>query len=170
MVPMQTERLTLREVTEDDAAFIRALVNEPDWLANIGDRGVRNEDDARAYIRDKMMAAYRADGFGMYVVALQDSAEPVGLCGLVNRETLDDVDIGFALRKAHWGRGYALEAARAVLQLARAPLGLPRVVAIALADNAPSRRLLEKLDMQLVREYSDEKGDHMALYAIQLDA
>jgi len=84
----------------------------------------------------------------MYLVALRGSGERLGICGLISREGLSDVNIGYAFLQAYWGRGYALEAARAVLAHAHAALGLRRVLAITAPENQPSVRLLERLGMQ----------------------
>src|SRR5690349_7590910 len=115
----ESARLVLRHATRDDAAFVLRQVNQPDWLRNIGDRKVRSVDDARAYVETRMLAPYQALGYGMYVIVLKATGEPIGMCGLVQRDYLPDPDIGFSLLQAHWGRGYALEAARAVVEHAR---------------------------------------------------
>jgi [ribosomal protein S5]-alanine N-acetyltransferase len=145
---MKTERLTLRELAEGDERFILELLNEPDFLRNIGDRGVRDEAAAARYIADGPRASYARNGFGLYCVTRND--EPIGICGLLKRDTLADVDIGFAFLERFRGDGYALEAATAVMGQA-IDRGLPRVVAITVDDNASSIRLLEKLGMQFER-------------------
>jgi RimJ/RimL family protein N-acetyltransferase/protein tyrosine phosphatase (PTP) superfamily phosphohydrolase (DUF442 family) len=147
----ESRRLRLRQVTGNDAHFIRRLVNEPSWLKYIGDRGVHTLDDARRYIADGPQRSYAANGFGLYLVELKEDSEPLGMCGLLRRDTLPDVDIGFALVPEHWGRGYAYEAAAATLRFAREVLRLPRVVAITRPDNGPSNRLLERLGLRFER-------------------
>ncbi|WP_237066354.1 GNAT family N-acetyltransferase [Microbulbifer guangxiensis] len=151
MFKLDTPRLVLREMTEDDAPLMLAVLNDPDFLRNVGDRGVRTEDDARRYIVDGPIAAYKRQNFGMYKVELKDGS-PIGLCGLVKRDGLDDVDIGFALLPDYRSQGYALEAAEAVMQFARESVGLRRIVAIAQPANLPSVQLLEKLGMQQERK------------------
>ena len=116
------------------------LVNDPDWIRYIGDRGVRTEDDARAYLERGPIAMYARQGFGLWRVARRDDDEPVGMCGLIKRDTLPDVDIGFAFLPAYRGLGYAAEAAAATLALASTRYGLTRVVAIASPDNDRSLR------------------------------
>ncbi|QBB69309.1 N-acetyltransferase [Pseudolysobacter antarcticus] len=143
-----TERLQLRELNTDDAEFIFELVNEPAWLQNIGDKGVRNLIDAQQYITNGPQASYAKFGFGLYLVALRNSDVAVGICGLVKRETLADVDIGFAFLSRFWGNGYAVEAATAVLAHGRGVIGLPRVVAITAPDNLGSKRVLEKIGLR----------------------
>lgn len=150
-VTFATRRLRLRPVTADDAPFILRLVNEPSWLRYIGDRGVRTLDDARRYIAEGPQRSYTTNGFGLCLVERKDDAEPLGMCGLLRRDTLPDVDIGFAFLPEHWNRGYAFEAAAATLAHARTALRLPRVIAITLPDNGPSNRLLERLGLRFER-------------------
>ena len=142
-----TARLTLTEFTAADAPFIVRLLNDPDWIRFIGDRNVRSEDDARAYLERGPLAMYARNGFGLWRVTRREDGEPIGTCGLIKRDTLPDVDVGFAFLPQHRGRGYAEEAARATMTLASERYGLARVVAIVSPDNDDSRRLLEKLGM-----------------------
>ncbi|MEZ4413714.1 MAG: GNAT family N-acetyltransferase [Gemmatimonadales bacterium] len=148
---LETERLTLRRLDETDAEFILGLLNEPSFHQYIGDRGVRTEEDARAYIRNGPMASYEKFGFGLWLVLRKDDGAPIGICGLLKRDTLPDVDVGFALRPAFWGMGYALESAAGVLAHGREALTLPRVAAIVQADNQASIRLLGKLGLHFER-------------------
>lgn len=147
-LPLQTARLRLRELVEDDAPFIVALLNDPDFLRFIGDRGVRNVDDAIAYLHQGPIKSYRENGYGMYLVERRDDLEPVGISGLVRREGLEGPDLGFAFLPAFRAMGYALEASRAVLDFSMAELSINRVLAIASPGNGPSIALLEKLGMQ----------------------
>ena len=144
---LQTERLILRRLSTDDAPFVFELVNDPDWLRFIGDRGVRTLDDARDYIRKGPIDSYERLGYGLYAVERKEGGRPIGICGLVRRDFLDDVDIGFALLPAFRGKGYAREAARAVMSHAR-DLGLDRILAITSQDNVASQRLLERLGLR----------------------
>lgn len=145
----ETERLRLRELNETDAAFILELLNEPGWLRYIGDRGIRTLDGARQYIVNGPVAMYRKHGFGLYaVVGKHEPGEPLGVCGLIKRDALDDVDIGFAFLARHGGCGYAVESAAAVLDHARRVLRLPRIVAITAVDNHASMRLLERIGLR----------------------
>jgi len=143
-VVAETERLRLRRLTADDAPFILELLNDPDFLRNIGDRGVRTEADARGYILDGPVASYERHGFGLYLVELPGTG-PIGISGLVRREALPGPDIGFAFLPAWRRRGYALEAAQAVSRHAAEDCGLDRLLAIVSPGNAASRRLLEKI-------------------------
>jgi len=150
MIPLETKRLILRELTAEDAPFMLALLNDPDWLRFIGDRGIRTAAAAGAYILSGPVAMYRRLGFGLWQVALKD-ATPIGVCGLIKRETLDHVDLGFAFLPGFRGRGYAYEAARASLEYGRNILGLERIVATTALDNDASGRLLEKLGLKFER-------------------
>lgn len=148
---LDTARLRLREINDADAPFILELLNEPSFIRNIGDRGVRTFEDAREYIRKGPVASYAINGFGLWLVELQATGEPIGMCGLLRRAVLDAPDIGFAFLPAHQSRGYGFESATAVLAHAREVLRLPRVVAIVNADNEVSTRLLEKLGLSFER-------------------
>jgi RimJ/RimL family protein N-acetyltransferase len=139
-----TSRLRLREITYDDAAFVMELVNDPDWLRFIGDRNVHSLEDARGYV-DRVRASYDAHGFGLWAVEPLTNGAPMGLAGLLKRATLDHPDLGFAFLPEGRGRGFALEAASAVLELGRERFGLARVLAITNLDNAASQRLLRRV-------------------------
>src|SRR6478672_73310 len=127
---LETDRLTIRPLTPGDARFIFELVNEPPWLAYIGNKGVLSLDDADAYIRKGPMRMYADLGFGLCLVERSDDRTPIGMCGLIKRDSLADVDLGFAFLQRFWGAGYALEAATATVAFARDTLHLRRIVAI----------------------------------------
>lgn len=148
MPGLLTPRLRINYLSADDAPLMLAVLNDPDFIANVADRGVRTPAQARRYIEDGPVASYREHGFGMYAVRLRDNAEPIGLCGLVKRPQLADVDIGYGFLPAARGRGLALEAARAVWDYATGELGMRRLVAIVAPGNAPSIRLLEQLGLR----------------------
>lgn len=141
----ETERLNLCRFAAEDAEFILKLVNEPAWLRFIGDRGVHSLDDAQQYIRNGPMRSYERSGFGLYLVRLKDGKIPLGMCGLLKREGLEDVDLGFAFLPEFWGKGYAFEAAAAVMAMGRALHGLKKIAAIVSPDNDSSKKLLRKL-------------------------
>ena len=145
MVICETDRLRIRHFSKQDAEFIVLLLNEPAFIDNINDKGVRTVDDAIKYLNDGPMATYQKFGFGLYLVELKETAEPIGMCGLLKREELDDADLGYSLLKQHWSMGYAEESAKAVLKNANHDFGLNRVIAITKVDNQRSSGLLEKL-------------------------
>lgn len=164
---METERLVLRRLDLDDTAFIFELVNDPDWLRHIGDKNVRSLDDARAYLVNGPLAMYAQHGFGLFAVERREDRALIGMCGLIKRDTLDDVDIGFAYLPAYRAQGYAREAAAATLAYARDALGLKRVVAIVSPANHASARLLERVGLRYerpVRPAADR--DPIDLFAI----
>jgi ribosomal-protein-alanine N-acetyltransferase len=145
MTVLTTTRLTLRRITNDDAPFLIALLNDPSFIRYIGDRHVRTMDDAFRYIADGPASSYERFGFGLWLVTLMDSQQPIGICGLLKRDALPHVDLGFALLPEFRAQGYAQEAARGVLDYARDELVLSRVIAVVQADNERSLRLLQAL-------------------------
>lgn len=163
---LETERLALRRLHERDDAFILELLNEPGWLRFIGDKGVKTLEDARRYIAQGPVAMYERVGFGLWLVERKADATPLGICGLIKRDGLDDVDIGFAFLERHGSQGYAWEAASACMGHARDVLHLPRVVAITVADNHASIRLIEKLGLRFERTQTlPNSSEVLQLYA-----
>jgi RimJ/RimL family protein N-acetyltransferase len=148
---LETERLIVRHLNEADAEFIFELVNEPAWIQNIGNKGVRTIEDAGAYILNGPAASYSKFGFGLFLVELKESNVSIGICGLIKRESLEDVDIGFAFLERFWSRGYAVESALAVMDYARETHGLDRVVAITNPANQGSIKVLEKVGLKFER-------------------
>jgi [ribosomal protein S5]-alanine N-acetyltransferase len=144
---LHSQRLALRPLTDNtaDAAFIVELVNEPGWLANIGDRNIHTLDAARVYIANGPAASLARHGFGLLAVSLKSTGETIGLCGLIRRDTLEVPDLGYALLGRHQRQGYMLEAAQAVLDHADHALKLPRLLAIVKPGNHASITVLQKL-------------------------
>lgn len=151
MTIIETKRLTLRLQTTDDVSFILELMNEPSWLEFIGDRGVRTVEDAHEYIVNGAIRTYEQFGFCFYLVERKEDQSPIGICGFVKRESLEDVDIGFAFLPKYWGKGYAYEAASATLAYGLNTLGLNRIVAITTQENHASAKLLEKIGLKFER-------------------
>jgi RimJ/RimL family protein N-acetyltransferase len=151
MSVIETLRLNLRELRAHDAPFILQLLNEEAFLRFIGDKGVRTLADAREYISQGPMDSYRRYGFGLYLTSLRGDGRPVGICGLVKRDTLPNVDVGFAFLSQYRSKGYAKESAEAVLAYGRAALGIKRIIAIAAPDNRGSIAVLEKIGLKLER-------------------
>jgi transcriptional regulator len=161
---LQTERLDLRQLELGDAEFILELLNEPAFLQFIGDKGIRNLDDARTYILKGPVDSYGRHGFGLYATCLRDRT-PIGICGLVKRDGLADVDIGFAFLSRYRGQGYAVESAAAILAHARQVLGLQRIVAITSPENFGSIAVLEKIGMKFDRTIKlDEQSPELKLF------
>lgn len=167
---LDTARLCLRTIEEKDAPFYFNLLNSPPFLEHIGDKGVRSLADARAGIAGGPMAMQAALGHSLYLVELKDTGVAIGMAGLIKREGLGDVDLGYAYLPPYFGQGYGLEAAIAVRDHARAVIGLQRLVAITSPGNVASNALLEKIGMRF------EKIIHMSpqdtgtrLYAMALN-
>ncbi len=166
MHALETEHLTLRRLTLDDGEFILALLNEPSFIEMIGDRGVRTVEEAQGYIRKGALANYERLGFGMYLAALKADGTPIGICGLLKRDTLPDIDVGFAFRPAFWRRGYAYESCLAVIEQGRREFGLKRLVAITSPENIGSGKVLEKLGLRfekMIRLTDD--GEELRLFS-----
>lgn len=151
MEVLETERLVLREITEDDAEFVLDLVNQPSFLKYIGDRGVRDMEQSREFIRSRYIKSYRDNGYGLYAVELKADNAPIGMCGFVRRDSLPGPDIGFAFLPQHEGKGYGTESASAMMDHGRDVLGFTRVLAITSRDNYASGRLLEKIGLRFER-------------------
>lgn len=151
-VVIASARLLLRELTLDDGPFVVELLTDPDFLRYIGDRGVRDEPSARAYLEKGPLASYAANGFGLYAVVPRGGEAVAGICGLLRRPWLEDVDIGFAYLPRFRGQGYAAEAAGAVLADAARRLGLRRVAAIVTPGNERSIRVLGKQGFRYERD------------------
>ena len=165
----ETDRFRLRELRADDAAFALALLNDPGFLAHIGDRGVRDLDQASTYLREGPIASYARNGFGMWAVEMKNDGSLAGMCGLIRRDLLPDPDLGYAFLPQWRGQGLAREAALLSLQIAFGPLGLPRVLAIVTIGNVASRRLLESLGMRLQGPRALD-GETLLVYEIDRSA
>jgi [ribosomal protein S5]-alanine N-acetyltransferase len=164
---MKTERLTLRPFSQKDTRFIVELLNDPGWLRFIGDREVRTVDDAHAYLTNGPLAHAAKHGFALGAVERTSDGALIGMCGLIRREGLDDVDLGYAILPAYRGQGYAREAAAAWLACGFDEFGLKRIVAITKLDNAPSQRVLESIGMRFERRLRlPQNTEDSLLYAI----
>jgi len=156
---LDTDRLTLRLAALGDAEFILRLLNEPSFLRFIGDRKVRTIADAERYIGERLIASYTRNGFGLWVVERRDAPGPIGICGLVKRDSLPDADIGFAFLPEFWRRGYAFESAAGVKRYAFDVLELPRLLAITNPENVASIGIVEKLGLAFDRALSLTPGE-----------
>jgi len=166
---LETERLIMRRFSPADAGLILELLNEPSFIQNIGDRGVRTLSDAERYIATGPVASYARNGFGLYLVLLKESNEPIGMCGLIKRDALEDVDVGYAFLPRYWSKGFAIESVQAVLAYAKKILRLKRVVAIVDPNNRGSIRVLEKAGFtfeKMVRLSADDI--ELKLFAIEI--
>lgn len=166
MPNLRTARLLIRPFTLEDAPFILRLLNEPSFIANIADRGVRSLDQARDYLAKGPLASYADHGHGLWQVQHAETAVPMGTCGLLRRATLPEVDLGYAFLPEFWGQGYAREAAAACLDWGRQSLGLRGTLAIVTPGNAPSIRLLEALGFCFTGTQELSPGDEVAVYRV----
>jgi [ribosomal protein S5]-alanine N-acetyltransferase len=166
---LETERLLLRQFEASDAAFILRLVNDPAWLKYIGDRGIRTIEAAVSYLEQGPMTMYLEQGFGLYLVALKESGEPIGMCGIMKRDALEEIDLGFAFLPEFRSQGYAFESAAATITYAGDVLGAENVLAITSPENERSAKLLERLGFrfQWLTRLSAEAPE-VKLYALQI--
>ncbi|MDZ7900996.1 MAG: GNAT family N-acetyltransferase [Arcicella sp.] len=147
-IVIETERLILRKFTVEDASFMLELLNTPTWLRFIGDRNVHSVEEAEQYLVNGNIKNYLEYGFGFYLVAVKETGESIGMCGLVKRDSLEDVDIGFAFLPQFIGKGYGFEAASSTLRYAQNILQIHKIVAIVNPDNTDSVKLIKKIGLQ----------------------
>ena len=164
---LETERLVLREITTDDAAFILELINTPKFHKYIGDRGVRDVEAAREYVDDRYIKNYDTLGFGLYAVCLKDGT-PIGNCGFVKRDNFEFPDIGFAFLPEHERKGYGWESAAAMVSYGKENFGFTKLLAITSLNNDASGKLLEKLGFEFTRIETMPNGEELNLYSITL--
>ena len=166
MIELRTERLRLRRLTLEDGAFILRHVNEPSFIENIRDSGVRSLEDARRYLEDGPLTSYRQHGFGLLAIERLENPGAIGMCGLLKRPHLEAPDIGFALDPPHRGQGYATESCRAVLAWASGH-GIPRILAITSPENTASQEVLKRIGMVREADRSLENGP-VAVFSLDL--
>lgn len=158
MTLIDTDRLSIRHIKVEDFNFIFRLLNDPSWIKYIGDKGIKTEDDAKNYIQTGPLQMYKNFGFGLYLVTLKETAVPIGLCGLIKRPSLENIDLGYAFLPDYTGKGYAFEATKAVLQYGKEKLTIDKIVAITTIDNFSSEKVLLKLGFtfdSLIKEKND---------------
>ncbi len=161
MYILETERLTLRKFNVNDALFIVELLNTPGWLQFIGDRNVKSVNDAQQYLITGPMSSYKENGFGLSLVQRKENGIPIGMCGLLKRETLEYPDIGFAFLPQYQDKGYAYEIAAATLEYAADILQIGHICAITLPENQKSIKLLKKLQFVFARSFSSAKNGEL---------
>jgi len=164
---IQTERLILREFTLADSEFIIELLNTEGWIKYIGDRKVKTAEDARRYLENGPLKSYRDNVFGLRLVLLKSNNKPIGMCGLIKREYLDHLDLGFAFLPSYTGQGCAFEIASRVIHLALNELRQEKILAIVLPDNHSSVRLLAKIGFKHDHNFvSADTNEELSLYSI----
>lgn len=167
---LETARLQLNWLTENDADLMLAIWNDPDFIRFVGDRGVRTLDEAREAMEAGVLKLYRDFGYGPYRMSLHNSDVPMGICGLFKRDNLEYPDIGYGLLPAFCASGYAYEAAQAVADHARDHMKLAELCAIVTPQNTRSVHLLEKLGMcagESIRMPGDDED--VVVYSIKLE-
>jgi len=165
---LETDRLFLLPTSEEDASFIMELVNTPKWLKYIGDRNIKSIEDARNYIREKMLPQEERLGFGNFTVVRKTDQQRLGTCGLYDREGLEGFDIGFAFLPEFEGRGYAFEAADELLKVALSKFALKEISAITTKENVASQKLLEKLGLIFIKMTTiPNDSEELMLYKIK---
>jgi len=162
---LETPRLSLRTFTLNDAAFIIKLVNAPNWLEFIGDKGIKTQEDALAYLENTLLKSYADHGFGLWLVQLKATNTPIGMCGLVHRAMLAHVDIGFALLPDYAGLGYGFEIAQATMNHAKGSLGLETIVGITNSRNVASIKLLNKIGLSFEKTIKSPERDPILLFS-----
>lgn len=165
----ETERLFLRPTNTEDSAFIFELLNTPKWLNFIGDRNIKNQEDAENYISGRMLPQLEKLGFSNYTIIRKEDGVKIGSCGLYDREGLEEIDIGFAFLPDFERKGYAFEATAELKKAAREVFGIEKLSAITLERNESSRRLLEKLDFKFREKIRlPDDPDELMLYFLKL--
>jgi RimJ/RimL family protein N-acetyltransferase len=163
---LETERLLLRRFTITDTTFIIELVNSPGWLTFIGDRNLKTEEQAKKYLQNGPLKSYEINGFGLYLVELKSNRLPIGMCGILKRDNLENPDIGFAFLPEYMGRGFAFEIANATMTYAKDMLKLPVIFAITIPGNKRSINLLEKIGLTFSKTIDlKDTGEQLILFS-----
>ncbi len=164
---LETERLILRQFTTGDTKFIVELVNSPGWIEFIGDRNIKTEEQANTYLQNGPLKSYELNGFGLSLVELKNKKIPIGMCGIIKREDLENPDIGFAFLPEFTGMGLAFEMVNATMVYAKDKLKLPTIFAITVSDNKRSIKLLEKIGMKFIKLFCfPNDNEELMLYSI----
>ena len=162
---IETQRLHLRTFELSDAAFVQQLLNSDGWLKYIGDRNVHKIMQAEQYLQNGPILSYKVNGYGLWLVEKKEGKVPIGMCGILKRDTLEHPDIGFAFLPDFTGKGYAHEAAEATLKYAKNILGIACICAITATDNVASIRLLKKIGLRYIQHFCfPESEEELLLY------
>jgi len=168
-LPIITDRLILNPFAESDAPFLNQLMNSPGYIQYIGDRGIRTDEAAAVYIKEKLMLSYEERGFGFYIVRLRHMDFPIGLCGMVKRDNLETIDLGFGFLDEYAGQGYAYEASRGVIKHAIEYHDVTQLIAVTTEGNLRSKKLLEKLGFAMQKKVKWNDGEDVIQYHIDLE-
>jgi RimJ/RimL family protein N-acetyltransferase len=169
MIIAKNDRIYLREALQTDTTFCIELMNTPGWLEHIGDRNIATDADALGYIQKSLRNSYKTNQFGLYIMCLTESHDPIGICGIVKRETLDLPDLGFAILPKYEGQGYVFDASILTLKFAKNKLKMNEMLAITNPNNIRCQNLLERLGFSVVLETdNDGEGEALVKYSIDL--
>lgn len=168
-LPRATKRLNLRRATELDAGFMLKLLSEPSWRRFISQHDVDSIAAAGVYLQERIIKGYDS-GLGFWLVELKESQTPIGICGLVDRDYLEQTDLGFAFLEAFWGQGLAAESARSVIDFAATQLAKDALLAITVPENKSSIQLLAKLGFKFGRNTVNPNDEAIAIYELRLEA
>ncbi len=150
--PNATERLVLREFVRQDKEFIYEMLNTEEWKRFIGDRNISSLKDAENFITDRLVPHYRKNGFGFYAMLSKAHNKVIGMVGLIKRDGLEYVDLGFAVLPKFTKNGFAYEGSLSCMEFAKHALKLDKLAAIANTDNQASIQLLSKLGFTYVKQ------------------
>lgn len=165
----ETERLLIEKFTLNDASFFKALVNTPHWIKYIGNRNTKTLEDAEERIKSGHLESYKTNGFGFYKLILKEKNIPIGTCGLIKRDELKHVDIGFAFLEDYERQGFGYEASIAIMELAKEKFNIKKLLAITAPYNIGSIKLLEKLSFRYEKRVKPfEDDEELLLFAKDL--
>ena len=170
MIIAETTRLVISKFTLDDAPFFLKLTNTPNWLKYIGERNIKTLKQAENAIKEGHLKSYANHGFGFYKLQLkEENLKSIGTCGLIKRDNLDDVDIGFAMLPDYERKGYGYESSLKIIELAKDSFNLKKIAAITLPTNKSSIALLEKLGLTYEKKVTPfDNGEELLLYVKNL--
>jgi RimJ/RimL family protein N-acetyltransferase len=148
MTTLQTDRLTLRMLRQADFAAYAEMCANPEVMRYIGDGQPLSPPLAWRNLA-MMVGHWSLRGYGLWAAEERTSGVLVGRIGFWNPEGWPGFELGWMLRRASWGRGYATEGARAALQFAFTQLGQPHVISLIHPENAASVRVAQRLGKRL---------------------
>lgn len=162
---INTERLIIKDISGDEAKFYLELFNDPDWIKNINDKGLRTVEAVEDYIKNKVLKEFQNNGTGFFTIRLKNSKQPIGVSTLLFRDITQYYDVGYALMPNARGKGYAKEATLAMMEYTKLKLKAPYVYAITKTDNMPSINLLKTIGFDLATtEELFEEGENNYIF------
>jgi RimJ/RimL family protein N-acetyltransferase len=165
MIVIQTPRLILRKFTKDDVDNLLGIFSDPETMTYFP--STRNRAETEEWI-DRNLKSYEENGFGLYALELEATGQFIGYCGFILQKDvdgLDEIEIGYGLRKDFWRQGYAAEAAEACKEYGFANLGAGRIISLIHPENAPSRRVAERNGMKVEKSILRWGFEHLVYVA-----